>query len=97
LDDTNPGSEFPSEILGKGFGNDADQQAVSDLLAEKYFTVAESIAARATETPAALEKLHTCTKGVTAANEEACARSINQTLSKSSSVCTRRPARYPRR
>jgi hypothetical protein len=79
-DATNPGDEFPSEVLGKGFGNDAELQSVSDLLAEKFFSVAESVAARATETPAALEKLHTCTKGVTAANEETCARSIVQTL-----------------
>jgi hypothetical protein len=79
-DTTNPGNEFPSEILGKGFGNDAELQSVSDLLAEKYFSVAESVAARATETPAALEKLHTCARGVTAANEETCARSILQAL-----------------
>ncbi len=79
-DATNPGSEFPSEILGKGFGNDADLQSVSDLLAEKYFSVAESVAARATETPAALAKLHPCAQSVTAANEEACARSIIEAL-----------------
>jgi len=79
-DATNPGSEFPSEILGKGFGNDADLQSVSDLLAEKYFSVAESIAVRATETPAALGRLHACTQGLATANEESCARSIIQSL-----------------
>ncbi len=79
-DATNPGNDFPSEILGKGFGNDADLQSVSDLLAEKYFSVAESVAARATETPAALAKLHGCAQSVTAANEEACARSIIEAL-----------------
>jgi hypothetical protein len=79
-DTTNPGDDFPSEILGKGFGNDADLQSVSDLLAEKYFSVAEAVAARATETPAALGKLHACTQGVTAANEESCARSVIQTI-----------------
>jgi hypothetical protein len=75
-DATNPGSEFPSEILGKGFGNDADLQSVSDLLAEKYYSVAESVAARATENAAALGRLHTCASNVAAADEESCARSI---------------------
>src|SRR5688572_7828597 len=79
-DATNPGNDFPSEALGKGFGNDAELQSISDLHAEKYFSAAESVAARATETPAALEKLHACAKGIAPANEEACARSIIESL-----------------
>lgn len=75
-DTTRPGSDFPSEIQGKGFGNDADLQSVSDLLAEKYYTVAEAVAARATETPAALGKLHTCASNVAKDQEETCVRSI---------------------
>ena len=79
-DTTNPGSEFPSEILGKGFGNDADLQSVSDLLAEKIYSVAESIAARATQDSAALGRLHACTLQLSASNEEACAISIVSAL-----------------
>jgi hypothetical protein len=75
-DTTNPGSELPSEILGKGFGNDADLQSVSDLLAEKYYSVSETVAARATENTAALARLHTCANNLAVANEEACVRSI---------------------
>ncbi len=79
-DASNPGNEFPSEILGKGFGNDADLQSVSDLLAEKYYSVAEGIAARATASPAALAKLHSCASDVTSATEETCVRSILNSL-----------------
>lgn len=75
-DTTNPGNELPSEILGKGFGNDADLQSVSDLLAEKYYAVSEAVAARATESKAALGRLHACASNVTPPNEEACVRSI---------------------
>ena len=35
-DDTEPANAFPSEEIGNGFGNDADAQAVSSLLAEEY-------------------------------------------------------------
>jgi hypothetical protein len=79
-DATKPGNEFPAEALGKGFANDADLQSVSDLLAEKYYSAAEAVANRATENSAALGKLHTCASNVTAAGEEACARSIIETL-----------------
>lgn len=63
-DDTSPANAFPSEEIGNGFGNDADAQAVSSLLAEQYATVAEGIATRATETPAALAALHACTSDI---------------------------------
>jgi hypothetical protein len=59
-DATQPARSFPSEELGNGFGNDADAQSVSSLLAEQYSTVAEAIAARATETPEALARTTTC-------------------------------------
>jgi len=79
-DTTNPGSEFPSEVLGKGFGNDADLQSVSDLLAEKYYSVAETVAARATENATALGRLHACTSSLTSGSEEACVRSITDSI-----------------
>jgi hypothetical protein len=75
-DTTSPANGLPAEELGNGFGNDAAGQAVSSLLAEQYATVAEGVAARATQTPAALGKLAPCAATVTAANEEACARTI---------------------
>lgn len=88
-DDSEPARAFPSEELGNGFGNDADTQSVSSLLAEQYSKVAENIALRATETPAALAKLDPCTASLTAANEAACARTI---LDKLSARAYRRPA-----
>ncbi|MBC8072633.1 MAG: DUF1592 domain-containing protein [Deltaproteobacteria bacterium] len=79
-DDTLPGNAFPSEEIGNGFGNDADAQAVSSLLAEQYLGVAEDIAARATETPAKLGALSSCAGEITTstdrATEDACARTL---------------------
>jgi hypothetical protein len=80
MDTTNPGNAFPSEVLGNGFGNDADSQSVSSVLAENYGTVAEGIAARATANTTALGRLATCASNVTAANEESCARTIATNL-----------------
>jgi len=39
-DTTAPGNALPSEQLGNGFGNDADAQSVSTLLARQYIAVA---------------------------------------------------------
>ena len=77
-DTTNPGSALPAQVDSKQnlFGNDADEQSPSSLLIEKYQTVAESVAARATASTTALAKLHSCATNVTTANEEACARTI---------------------
>lgn len=85
LDDTtSPGDAFPSEEIGNGFGNDADAQSVSSLLAEQYGVVGESVALRATATPAALEKLAPCASTITAttdaATEETCARTLIEKL-----------------
>jgi hypothetical protein len=81
-DTTNPGSALPAQVDSKQnpFGNDADEQSPSDVLVEKYQTVAEAIAARATANATALGKLHSCAANVTAANEEACARMIATSL-----------------
>ncbi len=75
-DATHPAVAFPAEELGNGFGNDADSQAVSSLLADEYGKVASAVALRATETPAKLALLHSCAGSVTAATEEACTRSL---------------------
>ena len=81
-DTTNPGNALPAQVDSKQnpFGNDADEQSPSPLLVEKYQTVAEAIAARATANATALGKLHSCATNVTAANEEACARTIATSL-----------------
>lgn len=79
-DTTSPARALPSEEIGNGFGNDADAQSVSTLLAEQYGNAAEDIAGRATETPAALAKLDACAMGLTAAREATCARTILEKL-----------------
>lgn len=81
-DTTSPGSELPPQADSKHnlFGNDANEQDPSPLLIEKYQAVAESVAARATADATALGRLHACTKSLTAANEEACAKSIVTTI-----------------
>jgi hypothetical protein len=73
---SNPAYNFPSEIAGNGFGNDALFQPVSSLLAQNYNTAAEAIATRVTGTPAALQALLPCSNGATAANAEACVRTF---------------------
>ncbi len=76
-DDTSPADALPSEQRGNGFGNDADAQGVSSLLAEQYSNVAEDIAERATESSDKLAALAPCTgEAMDAAAEDACAFSF---------------------
>jgi len=83
-DDSSPANALPSEELGNGFGNDADSQSVSSLLAEQYSAMAEGIATRATATPEQLEKLAACAGDVTAqtsaSDEAACAQTLIESL-----------------
>jgi hypothetical protein len=81
-DTTNPGSALPAQVDShqNPFGNDADVQSPTDVLIEKYQSVAESIAVRATTGATALGRLHSCAANVTAANEESCARMIAASL-----------------
>ncbi|HET9929107.1 MAG TPA: DUF1587 domain-containing protein, partial [Polyangiaceae bacterium] len=82
-DTTNPGDLLPPQVDSKDnwFGNDADFQSVPDTLVEKYQSIAESIAARATASTTALGRLHSCAgKAVAAADEESCARSIAESI-----------------
>ena len=57
-DTTNPGSGLPAQVDSKDnpFGNDADEQSPSSLLIEKYQSIAEAIATRATANTTALAK-----------------------------------------
>jgi len=81
-DTSNAGNTLPPQVDSAQnlFGNDADEQAPSPLLIEQYQTVAETVAATATASTAALAKLNSCASTVTAATENACARSIATTL-----------------
>ena len=69
-----PADGFPSEELANGFGNDANAQSVSSLLAEQYNVAAEALAAEATATPAALTALVPCAADLSDA--DACARAF---------------------
>jgi hypothetical protein len=78
-DSTAPASNFPSELKGNGFANDALQQPVSTKLAEDYASAAATLAATATATPAALDALaplSPCGSTVTTATEASCGRTI---------------------
>ncbi|WP_234023769.1 DUF1592 domain-containing protein [Sorangium cellulosum] len=87
-DTTEPAFSLPSEDVGNGFGNDADELSVSSLLAEQWGTVAEGVAQRATASPEALAKLAPCASGVQIEGEEACARTI---IEKIAPLAYRRP------
>ncbi len=81
LGDTSfPGNTFPSEELSNGFGNDANAQTVSSLLAEQYNTVAENIAVGVAESPEKLKILAECASSVTDTNDtetiDACAEKL---------------------
>ncbi len=81
-DMTSPGNALPPQVdSGQSlFGNDADDQSPSSYLIEKYQSVAESIATRATADATAMGKLDACAMNATAANQESCARAIATSL-----------------
>jgi hypothetical protein len=79
-DTTKPALALNSELLGNGFGNDADAQPTSGTVVPDFAKVAEEVATRATETPAALAALDPCASNVTDATQSACARSIIESL-----------------
>ena len=70
-DNTAPARSLPSDEIANGFGNDAEALSVSSLLVEQLATVAEGIAARATQ-PAALARLLPC--AANPAGEDGCVR-----------------------
>jgi hypothetical protein len=78
-DTSSPAKAFPSEEIGNGFGNDADAQSVSGLLAEQYGTVAQGIAERATAA-GSIGKLDACATNLATDKEAACARTIVEKL-----------------
>lgn len=78
-DTTSPANAFPGEQLSNGFGNDADAQPVSTLLAEQYIAAAEAIAARATA-PELIGNLAPCAAGIGAATDATTERGCAQTI-----------------
>jgi hypothetical protein len=74
--DTNPANALPPELLGNGFGNDADHQPVSAFLIEQYAGVAEEVAATAIAAPGYVAGYAPCYSTITAETEEACARTF---------------------
>lgn len=74
-DATRPADSLPPELLGNGYGNDADEQPVSSFLAEQYGVIAEDIAARA-----GVATRFSCVATATAETEEACAQSVIETF-----------------
>ncbi len=79
-DTTKPALALTSELLGNGFGNDADAQPTSGTVVPDFAKIAEDVANRATATPEALGKLHACASTVTDATWQACARSVVESL-----------------
>jgi len=79
LDTTNQAVHLAAELDGNGFGNDADNQPVSDGTAAAYKLVAENIAAALTA-PEALSKFLPCAANIAASAEVACVRGLVEDL-----------------
>jgi len=79
LDTTNQAVNLAAEVDGNGFGNDADNQPVSDRTAADYKAVAESIAAALTASDT-LNKFLPCAANIAASSEVACVRGMVEDL-----------------
>ena len=79
LDTTNQAVHLAAELDGNGFGNDADNQPVSDGTAAAYKQVAENIAAAITA-PDTLTKFLPCAANIAASGEVACVRGLVEDL-----------------
>lgn len=75
-DESGAGNTLPSELLGNGFGNDAEQQPISSFLAEQYASIAEDVAAVAIANAEFMARYAPCAATVAAAEEVGCARSF---------------------
>lgn len=85
-DESQSGSELPAELLGNGFGNDADNQPSSAFLIEQYAVLARDLAARAL-LPEIASKYDGCVVD-NPADEEACAERF---IAKFAAAAYRRP------
>lgn len=75
-DDTRPANSLPAELLGNGFGNDADEQPSSSFLVEQYGVIAAQIAERATASTDSMTRLDPCLASASEADENTCARTF---------------------
>jgi len=85
-DESRAGSELPAELLGNGFGNDADNQPSSAFLIEQYSNLAKDLAPRAL-VPEIAAKYDACVLD-NPPTEEACAESF---IAKFAAAAYRRP------
>jgi hypothetical protein len=69
------GLRLPAELLGTGFGNDADSQPSSAFLVEQYGSVAEDLTAAAWASPDIVSRFDNCVTGMPQ-DEAGCARSF---------------------
>src|SRR5690606_23377151 len=74
-DTTSPGNSLPPELVGNGFGNDADEQPISSFLAEQYGIIAGQVATRALASAEFKARYIPCYDNVNEGNEAACSRS----------------------
>lgn len=75
-DTTSPGNSLPPELVGNGFGNDADEQPISSFLAEQYGIIAGQVATRALASAEFKARYIPCYDNVNEGNEAACSRSF---------------------
>lgn len=85
-DASGAGQELPAELLGNGFGNDADNQPSSSFLIEQYSTLANTLAARIA-TPEVAARFDACILDA-GTDESACASSF---ITKFAAAAYRRP------
>jgi hypothetical protein len=75
-DQENLGNSLPPELLGNGYGNDADWQPVSSFLAEQYSLVAEKAGFETVSNPAVMAHYAPCYATRGAETEQSCARTF---------------------
>lgn len=85
-DASSPGQELPAELLGNGFGNDADNQPTSPFLVEQYNTLAAELAPLAMS-PEVASRYDDCVLG-DSPDESQCAQAF---ITKFAEAAYRRP------
>lgn len=75
-DTSSPGNSLPPELLGNGFGNDADAQPVSSFYTEQLGIIAEKVAERALGDAAVMGRYAPCFASVNPGTEAGCARTF---------------------
>lgn len=71
--DAHAGDQLPAELVGNGFGNDANAQPTSAFLVEQYARLASAMASAALSSGEALSRYSSCTLPIAEADEASCA------------------------